>query len=96
MQHRRIGAGLELLAQRTVTEQFGNFRQDFKMLLRGGLRHQQKNQQIDGLLVGRIRSELRSRTPAARSRVWSVLDAQLLVLAGKATGVRTGVRGALR
>ena len=50
-----VHRGLEALAQAGITEQPGNFREDFQMLLRGSFWHQQKISRLTGILVRRIK-----------------------------------------
>ena len=57
MQLGSVYRGLEALAQAGITEQLGNFREDFQVLLRGGFRHQQKDQQADRHFVRRIKTD---------------------------------------
>lgn len=47
----------DAFTQSSVAEQFSDLGQDFQMLLSGRFRHQQKDQQIDGLLVWRIKAD---------------------------------------
>src|SRR5574343_734372 len=70
-------AGLEALAQRAVAEQLGNFRQDFKVLLRGRLGHQQKDQQIDRLLVRGIKADRLAQQEDGGHRGLEPLDAAM-------------------
>ena len=47
-----VHRGLEALAQAGITEQLGNFREDFQVLLRGGFWHQQKISRLTGISSG--------------------------------------------
>lgn len=75
MQGRGIVAGFQLLAQAAVTEQLGNFGQDFKVFLRGGFRHQQKNQQPYRLFIRCIKANRRFKLENCRHRGFQALDA---------------------
>ena len=56
MQRIAVIAALDAIAQAGVAEQFGNFGQDFKVLLGCSFGHQQENQQLNRLLVRRIKA----------------------------------------
>ena len=77
MQYGGVGAGLDLLAQRRIAEQFGDLGEDFQVLLRRRFRHQQEDEQVDRLLVGRIETDRMAELEQCRHRRLQALDAAM-------------------
>ena len=75
MQFDRGGARLHLFAQAAVAQQFGDFRQDFQVLLRGRLGHQQENHQAHRLFVGRVETDRVGQLEHGGQRLFEALDA---------------------
>ena len=70
-----VGAGLDLLAQGRVAEQFGDLGQDLQVLLGGGLGHQQEDQQVDRLFVRGVEADRLGQLEHRGHRGLQALDA---------------------
>jgi hypothetical protein len=70
-----VGAGLDLLAQRRVAQQLGDLGQDFQVLLGRGFGHQQEDQQVDRLFVGRVEADRAGQLEQRGHRRLQALDA---------------------
>ena len=55
MDSRRIGGRCQYIAECFVGKHFGDFRQDFEMLLRHMIGDEQENQQIDRFPIGLLK-----------------------------------------
>ncbi len=77
MQRGGIGGGFDLLAQGAIAEQFGDFRQNFKVFLGGRFRHQQEDQQGDRLLVRRVKTDRCVQLENGGHRRFEPLDAAM-------------------
>ncbi len=73
----RIGGRLDALAQRPVAQQLRDFRKDFQVLLRGGLRHEQEDEQAHGLLVGGVEADGMRQLENGRHGRLQALDASV-------------------
>ena len=71
------GGALDALAQAGVAQQLGDLGEDFQVLLRGGLGHQQEDQQADRLFVRGIEADRLRQAQHGGHRRLQTLDAAM-------------------
>ena len=77
MQFGSVCSGLQAFTQFTVGQHFGDFREYFEMPVCRSLGHEKENQEVDGLVIWRVKSDSLRHAHHRSERIFQTLDAPM-------------------